>query len=143
MSIIKLDKVAMVCAVIGTILVWLPILIMLITSIIGSISAQMFLMDYLLPAEFFFVELIGWVLLVAASLMTQVMKIPVLITAILTPAALIIAMLVASLSGLTSGAIEAEGFIWMLILGMIGVYDVLVAVMGVLGIKLIVDIHSM
>jgi hypothetical protein len=140
---IKLDKVALVCAVIGTILVWLPILIMLITSIIGSISAQMFLMDYLLPAEFFFVELIGWVLLVAASLMTQVMKIPVLITAILTPAALIIAMLVASLSGLTSGAIEAEGFIWMLILGMIGVYDVLVAVMGVLGIKLIVDIHSM
>lgn len=88
-------------------------------------------------------ELIGWVLLVAASLMTQVMKIPVLITAILTPAALIIAMLVASLSGLTSGAIEAEGFIWMLILGMIGVYDVLVAVMGILGIKLIVDIHSM
>jgi len=139
---IKLDKVALVCAVIGTILVWLPILIMLITSIIGSISAQMFLMDYLLPAEFFFVELIGWVLLVAASLMTQVMKIPVLITAILTPAALIIAMLVASLSGLTSGAIEAEGFIWMLILGMIGVYDILVAVMGVLGIKLIVDIHS-
>ena len=140
---IKLDKVALVCAVIGTILVWLPILIMLITSIIGSISAQMFLMDYLLPAEFFFVELIGWVLLVAASLMTQVMKIPVLITAILTPAALIIAMLVASLSGLMSGAIEAEGFIWMLILGMIGVYDILVAVMGVLGIKLIVDIHSM
>lgn len=140
---IKLDKVALVCAVIGTILVWLPILIMLITSIIGSISAQMFLMDYLLPAEFFFVELIGWVLLVAASLMTQVMKIPVLITAILTPAALIIAMLVASLSGLMSGAIEAEGFIWMLILGMIVAYDVLVAVMGILGIKLIVDIHSM
>lgn len=140
---IKLDKVALVCAVIGTILVWLPILIMLITSIIGSISAQMFLMDYLLPAEFFFVELIGWVLLVAASLMTQVMKIPVLITAILTPAALIIAMLVASLSGLTSGAIEAEGFIWMLILGMIMAYDILVAVMGILGIKLIVDIHSM
>jgi hypothetical protein len=26
---------------------------------------------------------------------------------------------------------------------MIGVYDVLVAVMGILGIKLIVDIHSM
>ncbi len=54
-------------AILGTLAVWAPTALMLITSIFGSISSGSFLMDFLLPAELFLIELIGILLLVFSS----------------------------------------------------------------------------
>ncbi len=51
----------------GTVAVWSPTALMLITSVIGSISSGTFQMDFLLPAELFLIELVGMLLLVFAS----------------------------------------------------------------------------
>ena len=48
----------------GTLLAWAAILFMLATSIPGSISSGSFRMDYMIPAEIFFIPLIGTGLLI-------------------------------------------------------------------------------
>ncbi len=54
-------------AIIGTLAVWAPTAFMLVTSIFSSIGAGRFLMDFLIPAELFLIELVGMLLLVFAS----------------------------------------------------------------------------
>ncbi len=55
-----------VLAVVGTALVWVPILFTLAISVIGSISDRILRFDYLLPAELFPFALVGSLLLWAA-----------------------------------------------------------------------------
>lgn len=93
-------------------------------------------MDYFMPAELFFLVLAGWILLLIGSLVTQRMRI---LVAALGGAAFVLlfaSQLTAVLSGLASGAIPAEGPIWYLVLGMLILYDLLVIVLGVAGIRL-------
>jgi len=130
------QRAAFVCAVTGSVLLWIPIGLMIVTAIIGSISAGRLLMDYFMPAELFFLVLAGWILLVVGSVLSQRMRIPVVIIGLVAFGLLIGCQLIAVMSGLSSGAIPAEGFIWYLVLGMLILYDVLVIVLGIVGISL-------
>ncbi len=130
------QRAAFVCAVTGSVLLWIPIGLMIVTAIIGSISAERLLMDYFMPAELFFLVLAGWILLVVGSVLSQRMRIPVVIIGLVAFGLLIGFQLIAVMSGLSSGAIPAEGFIWYLVLGMLILYDVLVIVLGIVGIRL-------
>ena len=56
-----------VLAVIGTVLVWFPIVATVVLSIVGSIRSHIFLFDYLLPLELFPVALVGGGLLLCAA----------------------------------------------------------------------------
>jgi hypothetical protein len=93
-------------------------------------------MDYFMPAELFFLVLAGWILLVVGSVLSQRTRIPVVIIGLVAFGLLIGCQLIAVMSGLSSGAIPAEGFIWYLVLGMLILYDVLVIVLGIVGIRL-------
>jgi hypothetical protein len=130
------------CAVIGTILIWLPVIFMLITGIIGSLRANQFLMDYLLPAELFFVEVIGCILLIIASLLANIMKKIIIIMSIVIVVVLPACQLIAVVSGMASGAMTPDGLIWYLVLGLLFIYDILIVVIGILGIRLIYMIHA-
>lgn len=130
------QRAAFVCAVTGSVLLWIPIGLMIVTAIIGSISAGRPLMDYFMPAELFFLVLAGWILLVVGSVLSQRTRIPVVIIGLVAFGLLIGCQLIAVMSGLSSGAIPAEGFIWYLVLGMLILYDVLVIVLGIVGIRL-------
>ncbi|MDO9523907.1 MAG: hypothetical protein Q7J08_09420 [Methanocorpusculum sp.] len=130
------QRAAFVCAVTGSVLLWIPIGLMIVTAIIGSISAGRLLMDYFMPAELFFLVLAGWILLVVGSVLSQRTRIPVVIIGLVAFGLLIGCQLIAVMSGLSSGAIPAEGFIWYLVLGMLILYDVLVIVLGIVGIRL-------
>lgn len=130
------QRAGLICAVTGTVLLWIPIGLMIVTAFIGTLSAGRLLMDYFMPAELFFLVLAGWILLLIGSLVTQRMRI---LVAALGGAAFVLlfaSQLTAVLSGLASGAIPAEGFIWYLVLGMLILYDVLAIVLGVAGIRL-------
>ncbi len=67
-------KVTKVIAFIGTVLIWLPILFTLVTSVVGSISFGSFRMDFLMPAELFPMELSGALLLMWASIRSGILK---------------------------------------------------------------------
>jgi hypothetical protein len=56
-----------VLAVIGTVLVWFPILAMILTGVVGSVARGKLMMDYLMPAELFPSILIGGALLIWAA----------------------------------------------------------------------------
>jgi len=130
------QRAAFVCTVTGSVLLWIPIGLMILTAFIGSISAGRLLMDYFMPAELFFLVLAGWILLVIGSVFSQRMRIPVVIIGLAAFGLLIGCQFIAELSGLSSGAIPAEGLIWYLVLGMLILYDVLVIVLGIVGIRL-------
>jgi uncharacterized membrane protein len=99
-------------------------------------------MDYLLPAELFFVEVIGCILLIIASLLANIMKKIIIIMSIVIVVVLPACQLIAVVSGLASGAMTPEGWIWYLVLGLLFIYDIMIVVIGILGIRLIYKIHA-
>ena len=54
-------------AVVGTVLVWIPILFTILTSVVGTVSSGMFRFDYLMPAELFPFAFVGALLLLWAA----------------------------------------------------------------------------
>ena len=57
-----------ILATIGTVLVWFPILAPILLSLVALIKQDMFLFDYLMPAELFPVVLLGGGMLLWAAL---------------------------------------------------------------------------
>lgn len=133
---------AFVCAVTGSVLLWVPIGLMVVTAFIGSVLEGRLLMDYFMPAELFFLVLAGWILLIIGSVLAQNMRVPVVIIGAVALVMLFGAQMIAVVSGLSSGIISAEGFIWYLVLGMLILYDLLVIVLGILGIRLSYEVKK-
>lgn len=136
------QRAAFVCAVTGSVLLWIPIGLMIVTAIIGSLSAGKLLMDYLMPAELFFLVLAGWVLLIIGSALSQTMRGPVVIIGAASVVVLIGSQILAVVSGFASGVVPAEGPFWYLVLGMLILYDLLVIVLGILGIRLSYEVKT-
>jgi hypothetical protein len=64
----KKEVLAKILAIVGSALVWLPILAPVLLSILIIIKEHMFGFDYLMPAELFPVTLVGGGLLIWAAL---------------------------------------------------------------------------
>ena len=54
-------------ATLGTVLVWIPLLFTVVTSVIRTISTHILRFDYLMPAELFPIALVGALLLLWAA----------------------------------------------------------------------------
>ncbi len=131
-----------ILAIAGTILVWLPIAFMLLTSAVGSAQAGTFLMDYLTPAELFPLVLAGSALLLWAAFRARSRT--RLIGGWLAGGlgAIVLGMLLAQVTGLTSGRTEPTGWQWGLVLAMIALYVVAVIAIGVGGVLLVRDLFT-
>ena len=57
-----------ILVILGTVMVWLPVLATVVTSIIGSIRERQFLFDFLMPMELFVLVFLGGILLFWAAL---------------------------------------------------------------------------
>jgi len=129
-------------AIAGTLLLAAPILFMIVIAVIGSVANQTFLFDYLMLAEVFPVILLGLILLFLASLLSRVF--PKWI-GWGSAAALILlagAMLYANVSGLSSGALPAQGGAFLLVVIGIALYDLLILGIAVLGALLIKNLFQ-
>lgn len=124
-------------AIIGTSLVWIPILATLVTGIVGSIYAKTFRMDYLMPAELFPLVGVGSVLLLIAALLGRSQRKWIIWSFVVMILTLVGGQVVASVSGLASGRIEPEGIWWGIVLATIGLYILTIIAMGIGGILLI------
>lgn len=124
-------------AITGTVLVWLPIIVTFLTSVIGSIARRLFRFDYLMPAELFPVALISAILLLWAALRAHShLK---LIGWGLGTAVFFLAgsQVIAVISGLASGTIEPTGLIWAVVITSIVLYSFMLIELGVTGILLV------
>lgn len=133
---------ARILAIIGTVLVWFPILAMLVTGIVGSIISKTFRMDYLIPAELFPAVGVGSVILIIAAFLARSQRKWIIWGFVAMILSLVGGQVLASVSGLASGRIEAEGVWWVLVLALLGLYAVLVIFMGIGGIRLIKSAFS-
>ena len=114
-----------ILAVAGAVLVWFPILFTLLTSVVGSISAGVFLCDYLMPAELFPVAVIGSLLLLIAALRAK--RYRGQIGWCLTGMALSLGggQYLAVKSGLASGAVGADSIFFKVVVASLVLYTVL------------------
>jgi hypothetical protein len=131
-----------ILALLGTIAVWLPILFMLLTGAVISIRSGQLRMDYLMPAELFPLIIVGGGLLVFAAHRAALRCRVVDSSLIVAVAALVLTQALAVATGLASGAAPAEGWRFILVIGLLAIYDLAVVALGVGGILLLRDLFG-
>ncbi len=129
-------------AIAGTILVWLPIAFMLLTSVIGSLREETFLLDYFIPAELLPIVLAGSVLLLWAAFRARSRKRVIGGAIAVALGALPLGLLLAQVTGLASGATEPTGWQFVLVMALIALYVVAVIAIGVGGVLLVRDLFT-
>lgn len=124
-------------AVFGTLLVWIPILLPIVFSVIGLVSGKSFNFDFLMPAELFLVILPGAVLLIVTSFLVKTNRTPILISSGIGLICLITGPLIAVMTGLDSGEAEPSSSAYLIVTGIFGIYNFSVIALGISGISLI------
>jgi hypothetical protein len=125
-----------VLAILGTVLVWVVLMAPLLFSLVRLFSRGRFMVDYLMPAELFPLALAGGLLLLWSALRARSGVARVAWSLGIAVAALVASQLVAVVTGLASGAREAEGWPWALLLAVYAVFLLALVVLAVTGIQL-------
>lgn len=136
----KKDVLTKVLAVVGTVLVWFPMVATVLLSIVGSIRVHTFLFDYLMPLELFPVALVGGGALLWAALRARLRRRLIAWGLGIVAAMLIGGQALAETSGLASGQTEPTGWIWTMLLVSIGIYWLALGELGIAGILLVRDL---
>lgn len=135
-------KLTRILAIIGTILVWLPITLMVVSFFARLIMDGVFLGDYLLPAELFAVTAVGFVLLLWAAIRSRAYIKAIAITFGVAVATLLGTQGLAVVTGLAHGEQEPTGWRVVLVMGVYTIFVAAVIYLGILGIRLINHIQS-
>ena len=131
------DVLSKLLAVFGTILAGLPLAAPAVFSLIRWVQSGRFLFDYLMPAEFFPVVLLGGILLLWAAGRTHLHRRLVGWSLGLAILLLVGSQALAVATGLASGATEPAGWPWALVIAMIAGYLLAVVTLVVGGILLL------
>jgi hypothetical protein len=138
----KKDIFTKVLAIIGTILVWFPILMPFVGAVNAFIRAGVFHFDYLMPAELFPVALVGGGLLLWAALRTRSRRGLIAWGVGIAAGLLIGSQVLAVVTGVASGETEATAWLMALILTPLGGYALALVVIGVGGVLLMRDLFN-
>ena len=129
----KKGSLTKILAVVGTVLVWIPVLAPILFAAASLIQAGMFRFDYLMPAEIFPIALAGGCLLLWAALRARARRGLIggsLAGAVILPMA---GQALASATGLASGRTEPTGWPWALVLASLALYVLALVILGVGG----------
>ena len=134
-----------ILAIVGTALVWFPILAPVLLSVAGIIKGRMFGFDYFMPAELFPATLIGGLLLIWAALRAHSRRRLIgrgFGIAVGAVGLLYVCSVLAEVTGLlASGKIDPAG--WRaFVFALIGVYSLALVVIGVGGALLLRDLFK-
>jgi hypothetical protein len=138
----KKDNLTKTLAIVGTALVWIPVLAPVLFAVASFIQARMFRFDYLMPAELFPAVLVGGGFLLWAALRARARRGLIggsLAGALILPVA---GQALASVTGLASGRTEPTGWPWALVLASLALYVLALVVMGVGGVLLLRDLYK-
>ena len=124
-------------AIVGTVLAWFPILAPVVLSAIVLIARRMFLFDYLMPAELFFLALAGGGLLIWAAVRARAYRALVAGPLAIAVAALVGGQVLAVVTGLASGDTEPAGWPWALVLASLGLLWLALIAVGAGGLLLV------
>lgn len=131
-----------ILAVAGTVLVWLPIVFTVLTGIIGTIASRVVRFDYLMPAELFPLALVGGLLLLWAAYRARSQMRSIGWSLGAAVIFLFGGQAIAVVTGLASGAREATGWPFVLVLSLIVLYTLAVIKTGIAGVSLVRKLYS-
>ncbi len=131
-----------ILAIVGTVLVWFPILAPVLLSVAVIIKERMFRFDYLMPAELFPATLVGGGLLIWAALRARSRRRLIGWGLGIAVGLLVGGQVLAVVTGLASGETEPAGLWWALVLASIVVYSLALVVIGVGGVLLLLDLFK-
>ncbi len=138
----KHDVLTKSLAVMGTVLVWFPILAPVLLSAALMIKAGMWRFDYLMPAELFLVALVGGGLLIPATNRAHSHRRIIGWAFGIVVFLLVGGQILAVVTGLASGRIEPSGWEWTLVLATLVGYSLALLVMGIGGLLLIRELFK-
>lgn len=131
------NKLTKTLSIVGTVLIWLPILAPLFFSAAFFIRARAFHFDYLMPAEFFLLVLVGGGLLIWAAWRGAYTHRKLIGWSLgVAIASLAACQTLAVVTGLASGATEPSGLPWLLVISLLAIYILAVIVCGIGGISI-------
>ncbi len=133
----KRDLIARILAILGTVLVWLPLLAPLFFGLVRLAGTGRFQFDFLMPAELFPVLLVGSVLLIVAAVLSHAYRRLIVGSFILAVVLLVGGQGLAVVSGLASGEIEPQGIWWALVIVLFVLYICALIAVGTGGILLL------
>lgn len=131
-----------ILAIIGSVLVWLPILAPVILSIIVFIRERLFLFDYLMPAELFPIALVGGGLLVWAAIRAQSRRRLIGWSFGIALLSLAGGQALAVVSGLATSSANAAAWVFPVAVGTIVLYSLALIVTGIGGVLLVRDLYK-
>jgi hypothetical protein len=129
-----------VLALAGTVLVWLPILLTILSPVSSLFLRRSFLLDILMPAELFPLALVGALLLTWAAFKARFRLKPVALSGAAMVVFFACVLLVPLATGLASGATPPEGWPWALSLTSLALYVAAMISSGAMGALLTKDL---
>jgi hypothetical protein len=129
-----------ILAIVGTVLVWFPILAPILFSALGFITRRVFHFDYLMPAECFPAAWVGGGLLLWAALRARSRRALIGWGLGIAVVSLVGGQALAVVTGLASGRTEPGGWQSALVLATLVIYALALVAMGVGGVLLIGDL---
>lgn len=124
----------------GTVLLWLPVLAPLVFGLLRLLRGGSLMVDFLMPAELAPVVLVGAGLVLWAAIRAKWRWQWVMWLIIAAVVLLVGSQALAVVTGLADGRIAPEGWQYILTLGGIIAYDLVVIALGVVGILLCMDL---
>ncbi len=133
----KKDILTKILTIAGTALVWLPIFLPVLFSLLRWIQAGKFQLDYLMPAELFPIAFSGAGLLLWAALRARSNRRLIGWGLVIAAGLLIGGQILAVVTGLASGETEPGGWQWALVLATLLIYSLALVVIGIGGVRLL------
>lgn len=131
-----------VLAIVGTLLVWFPILAPVLLSVAVIIKERIFRFDFLMPAELLPATLVGGGLLIWAALRARSRRRLIGWGLGIALGFLVGGQLLAVVTGLASGDTEPASWWRIVVLALIVVYSLVLVVIGVGGVLLLLDLFK-
>ena len=131
------DVLTKTLAIVGTVLVWIPILAPILFSVALLIAEKIWRFDYLMPAELLLLALIGGSLVIWATIRARSHRRIVGWALAIAVFLLVGGQVLAVVTGLASGAAEPAGWRWGLVLASLVGYSLALVTIGIGGLSLI------
>ena len=131
-----------ILAILGTALVWFPLLAPVLIGVVFFINTRALRFDFLMPVELFMVALIGGGLLIWAALRARSHWRLIGWGLGIAAGLLVGSQALAELTGLASGEIEPAGWVGALVLASLVVYSLAIVAIGIGGLLLLRDLFK-
>lgn len=138
----KQNVLTKILAVVGSVLVWFPILAPLVLGAMSFLAERRFRLDYLMPAELFLFALTGSGLLLWGALRAHAHLKRILWGLVISILMLFGGQWLAVITGLASGETEPTGWRWGLVLASLAIYVLGLMIMGSGGVLLMRDLFK-